>query len=129
MTHVREPWLVRIYRRGTTVLGDLSSDAADAFAALYAEARRRGRLPALRLSARALADLAHAGVIAARPRPFASFGHDLRWSWRGVGARPGVSGGVVAAVGGALGAQTGALRGVEAFLLGPWGRGAAAPAG
>src|SRR4051812_50070926 len=109
MTHVREPWLVRIYRRGTTVLGDLSSDAADAFAALYAEARGRGRLAALRLSARALADLAHAGVIAARPRPFASFGHDLRWSWREGGAPAGVQEGDRAAVGSGIGGNQAAL--------------------
>src|SRR4051812_38645878 len=121
MTHAREPWLVRIYRRGTTVLGDLSSEAADTFAALYAEARGRGRLAALRLSARALADLAHAGVIAARPRPFASFGHDLRWSWRGMRARPGGSVGIVASIGIAIGANTAAFSVVNAFLWRSWG--------
>jgi putative ABC transport system permease protein len=121
MTDAREPWLVRIYRRGTTVLGDLSSEAADTFAALYVEARGRGRLAALRLSARALADLVHAGVIAARPRPFASFGHDLRWSWRVMRARPGVSVVIVASIGIAIGANTAAFSVVNAFLWRSWG--------
>ena len=45
MTQARDPWLVRaLPARHDSVLGDLSSEAAESFAALYAEARRRGRL-------------------------------------------------------------------------------------
>ena len=86
----REPWAVRLYRRAAWTVGDLSTDAADAFALLYADERRRGRAAALRLWLRAMVDLARAGVIA-RPRPLAGFGHDLRRAWRMLRTRPGLS--------------------------------------
>jgi len=117
----REPWLVRLYRRASWTIGDLSTDAADAFASLYAEEHRRGGLAALRLWLRAMLDLLRAGAIAPRPRPFAAFGHDLRWAWRTLRARPGVSLVVIASIGLAIGANTAAFSVVNAFLWRSWG--------
>lgn len=74
----REPWAVSLYRRAAWMVGDLSTDAADAFASLYADQRQRGLAAAMRLSLRAMIDLVRAGAIVTRPRPFAGFAHDLR---------------------------------------------------
>jgi len=121
MTGGREPWPVRLYRRTAWTIGDFSADAADAFASLYREERRRGRWAATRLSARAIVDLARAAVSSARPRPFAAFDHDLRWAWRLLRTRPGVSLVVIASVGIAIGANTAAFSVVNAFLWRSWG--------
>jgi len=116
-----EPWPVRLYRRAAWTIGDLSTDAADAFASLYAEERRRGVLAVLRLWLRAMIDLLRAGAIVARPRPFAAFGHDLRWAWRTLRTRPGVSLVVIASIAVAIGANTAAFSVVNAFLWRTWG--------
>ena len=120
----REPWAVRLYRRAAWTVGDLSTDAADAFASLYADERRRGLPAAMRLCLRAMIDLVRAGAIVTRPRPFAAFGHDVRWAWRTLRTRPGVSLVVIASIGLAIGANTAAFSVVNAFLWRSWGSGA-----
>ena len=117
----REPWAVRLYRRAAWTVGDLSTDAADAFASLYADERRRGLPAAMRLWLRAMIDLVRAGAIVTRPRPFAAFGHDVRWAWRTLRTRPGVSLVVIASIGLAIGANTAAFSVVNAFLWRSWG--------
>ena len=118
---IREPWPVRAYRRAAWTIGDFSIDAADAFATLYADERRRGLLRATWLWLRAMLDLVRAGAIVRRPRPFAAFGHDLRWAWRTMWARPAASLVVVASIGMAIGASTAAFSVVNAFLWRSWG--------
>ena len=117
----RQPWVVRCYRRAAWTIGDLSSEAADAFASLYADERRRGRVAAARLATRAFADLLRAGFIGNRPRPLATLGHDVRWAWRTMRSRPGVSVVVIISIGLAIGANTAAFSVVNAFLWRSWG--------
>ncbi|HEY7058636.1 MAG TPA: ABC transporter permease [Vicinamibacterales bacterium] len=117
----REPWPVRLYRRAAWTVGDLSADAADAFGSLYADERRRGLAAATHLWVRAMIDLLHAGAFITRPRPFAGFRHDLRWAWRTLRTRPGVSLVVIASIGLAIGANTAAFSVVNAFLWRSWG--------
>ena len=71
-----------------------------------------------------------AGLIAivVRPRPFAAFGHDLRWAWRSMRTRPSVSLVVIASIGLAIGANTAAFSVVDAFLWRSWGSRATRPA-
>jgi putative ABC transport system permease protein len=116
-----EPWAVSLYRRIAWIVGDLSSEAADVFASLYADERRRGRAAAMRLWLRAMIDLVRAGAIVAQPHPFAASGHDLRWAWRTLRARSGVSLVIVASIGLAIGANTAAFSVVNAFLWRSWG--------
>ncbi|MEP6916028.1 MAG: ABC transporter permease [Acidobacteriota bacterium] len=117
----REPWPVRWYRRAAWTVGDLSTDAADTFALLYAEQRRRGPAAAMRLWLRAMIDLVRAVAIVARSRPFAGLRHDLRWAWRTLRSRPGVNLVVIASIGLAIGANTAAFSVVNAFLWRSWG--------
>ena len=117
----RQPWVVRCYRRAAWTIGDLSSEAADAFASLYADERRRGRMAAARLATRAFADLLRAGFIGNRPHPLATLGHDVRWAWRTMRSRPGVSVVVIISIGLAIGANTAAFSVVNAFLWRSWG--------
>ncbi len=117
----REPWPVGLYRRAAWMVGDLSMEAADAFAALYAEERRRGLPAAIRLWVRAMFDLLRAGVVVTRPHPFATLGHDLRWAWRTLQGRVGVTLVVVASIGLAIAANTAAFSVVNAFLWRSWG--------
>jgi putative ABC transport system permease protein len=117
----REPWPVRVYRFAAWTIGDLSTDAADAFAALYDDERRRGRAAASGLWLRAMFDLVRAGAVVAWPRLFAAFGHDLRWGWRTLRTRPGASAVIVASIGLAIGANTAAFSVTNAFLWRSWG--------
>ena len=117
----REPWAVRLYRRAAWMVGDLSTDAADAFASLYADQRQRGLAAAMRLSLRAMIDLVRAGAIVTRPRPFAGFAHDLRWAWRTLRTSPGTSLVIIVSIGLAIGANTAAFSVVNAFLWRSWG--------
>jgi hypothetical protein len=117
----REPWPVRVYRFAAWTVGDLSTEAAAAFAALYEDERRRGRAAAAGLWLRAMFDLVRAGAIVAWPRLFAAFGHDLRWAWRTLRTRPGASVVIVASIGLAIGANTAAFSVTNAFLWRSWG--------
>ena len=117
----RQPWTVRLYRRAAWMIGDLSTDAAEAFAALYADERRRGLLPATRLWLRAMIDLVRAGAIVTRLCLFSSVSHDLRWAWRTLRTRPGVNLVIIASIGLAIGANTAAFSVVNAFLWRSWG--------
>ncbi len=117
----REPWAVRLYRRAAWVLGDLSSEAADAFASLYTSNRTRGAAAIFWLSLRALLDLLRGAVIVMPIVFFGAFAHDLRWAWRTLRARPGLSFVVIASIGLAIGANTAAFSVVHAFLWRPWG--------
>lgn len=117
----REPRLVRLYRRAAWTIGDLSTDAADAFASLYADERRRGPGAAARLWLRAMVDLVRAAAIVTRHLLFSSIGHDLRWAWRTIRTRAGVSLVVVASIALAIGANTAAFSVVNAFLWRSWG--------
>ncbi len=51
----------------------------------------------------------------------AGLGHDLRWAWRSLLSRPGLSLVVVASIGIAIGANTAAFSVVNAFLWRSWG--------
>ncbi len=117
----REPWPVRFYRRTAWVLGDLSTEAADAFAALYTSDRTRGAAAKLWLLLRALFDLLRGAAIVMPIVFFGAFAHDLRWAWRTLRARPGLSFVVIASIGLAIGANTAAFSVVNAFLWRRWG--------
>lgn len=117
----REPWVVRLYRRAAWMAGELSNDAADAFEALYADERRRGVAAATVLGLRAMFDLVRAGAIVIRSHLFVAVGHDLRWAWRTLRTRPGVSLVIIASIGLAIAANTAAFSVLNAFLWRSWG--------
>ncbi|MEZ5317824.1 MAG: ADOP family duplicated permease [Vicinamibacterales bacterium] len=120
MNAPRPPVPVRLYARAARLLGDLSDEAAAAFADLYDEHRARGRRAAAGVCLRAGVDLVRAVARIHRPRPLRALGQDLRWALRRVRRRPAVSVVIVASMGLAIGANTAAFSVVNAFLLRSW---------
>jgi predicted permease len=120
----RTPWAVRAYARTAArlagrVAGELSDEAAAIFAAAYEDERRHSRARAWIFWMRAMIDLARAALRPRAPLGLA-IGQDIRWSWRMMRQRRGVTLAVIVSMGLAMGASVAAFSVIDAFMLRSW---------
>jgi predicted permease len=97
----------------------LSTEAVEAFAAMYEDERRRGRTRGAVLWLRAMIDLARVALVPRAPLGRA-LGQDIKWSVRMMRRRRGVTLAVVASMALAIGASTAAFSVIDAFMLRSW---------